>query len=571
MAKKIRILSIDDNLMDLAMIRDSLGKETGRFILTEAKSQAEFEKQISEHKFDVVLTDFNILGYDGLQVLNIVKEKLPVTPVIIVTGTGSEEVAVESIKRGAADYVIKTPSHIRRLPVTIRTVMKQKQLLDKQKLTEEELILKNLVFESSITANSISDNKGIIKYANSAFLKIWDYDSIETVREKPISHFLKNGNEVLEIMTALKETGEWEGEYTGLKKDGSTFDAYGLATVIQNEKNEIIGYQSAVIDITKRKKVEKKNRHLNLVLGKIRNVNQLITKEKDRDKLITGACDNLIETRGYYNAWIVLLDESGKLITTAEGGLGKNFLPMIRLLKSGELTTCGEKALKQTNSVVTEAPAKTCRDCPLAGKYTERGALTIRLEYEGKIYGLISVSVPRQFIKDKEKQHLFEEVASDIAFALHSLEVEEKRKQAEQKLLNNEQNFRDLVNNLMDGVAIADENAYHIYVNPKFSEITGYSRDELLTMTGWDFTRPEDLPELKQRMKDRMAGKPVRPHYERIIVRKDGTEIPVEMSTTVTLWQGKKRPMAIFHDITKRKQSEETLKNNEQFLNNILE
>ncbi len=76
-------------------------------------------------------------------------------------------------------------------------------------------------------------------------------------------------------------------------------------------------------------------------------------------------------------------------------------------------------------------------------------------------------------------------------------------------------------------------------------------------MTGWDFTRPEDRPRLEQRMKDRRSGKSVESHYERIILRKDGTEVPVEMSTTVTTWQGQKYPMAIIHDITERVQAEE--------------
>ncbi|OQY29624.1 MAG: hypothetical protein B6I38_08080, partial [Anaerolineaceae bacterium 4572_5.1] len=139
-----------------------------------------------------------------------------------------------------------------------------------------------------------------------------------------------------------------------------------------------------------------------------------------------------------------------------------------------------------------------------------------------------------------------------------NLEVEiAERKQAEAALRESEKNFRDLVENMLDGVAIADENAYHIYVNPKFSEITGYSRDELLNMTSWDFTRPEDRPRLEQRMKDRMSGKSVESHYERIILRKDGTEAPVEMSTTTTIWQGQKRPMAIIHDITERVRVEE--------------
>ena len=131
-----------------------------------------------------------------------------------------------------------------------------------------------------------------------------------------------------------------------------------------------------------------------------------------------------------------------------------------------------------------------------------------------------------------------------------------KRVQADQALRENEENLRDLVENMLDGVAIVDENAHHIFTNLKFSEITGYSRDELLNMTGWDFTRPQDKAMLQQRMKDRVAGNPIPTYYDRIILRKDGTEVPVEMSTTVTIWQGKKRPMAIIHDITERQRAE---------------
>ena len=141
---------------------------------------------------------------------------------------------------------------------------------------------------------------------------------------------------------------------------------------------------------------------------------------------------------------------------------------------------------------------------------------------------------------------------------LEKSEIEHK--QIEKALLNNKKNFRDLIENLLDGVAITDENAKHIYVNPKFSKITGYSRDELFKMTGWDFTRSEDIAKLKKRMKDRIAGKPIQTNYERIIVKKDGTEIPVEMSTTVTIWKGKKRPMAIIHDITERKKAEKEIR-----------
>jgi len=136
-------------------------------------------------------------------------------------------------------------------------------------------------------------------------------------------------------------------------------------------------------------------------------------------------------------------------------------------------------------------------------------------------------------------------------------EIINERKRVEQELKENELNFRDLVGNLMDGVAIADDNGNHLFVNQNFSKITGYSETELLKMTGWDLSVPEDLANLENKMKDRVQGKPVDAAYERIIVRKDGTELPVEMSTTTTIWQGEKRPLAIIRDISERKQAEQ--------------
>ena len=57
--------------------------------------------------------------------IELVREKVPDLPVIIVTGTGSEAIAVEAMKRGAADYVIKSPRHILRLPFTIHAVLEK--------------------------------------------------------------------------------------------------------------------------------------------------------------------------------------------------------------------------------------------------------------------------------------------------------------------------------------------------------------------------------------------------------------------------------------------------------------
>ena len=231
-------------------------------------------------------------------------------------------------------------------------------------------------------------------------------------------------------------------------------------------------------------KTQEKTAHLNKVLYAIRNVNQLITKEKDRDRLLKGACDNLTQTRGYYNAWIALLDEHRDVVTTAESGLGKDFLPMADLLKGGTLTDCGKKALRQSEVVVTKDPLSTCTDCPLSDQYRDREAMTIRLEHEGKIYGIASASTPIDFLSDEEEQSLFQEVAIDIAFALHNIELEEKHKYAEEALQKSEEKYRSLINDVLEssavGIFILDSDFRVAWVNRALEDYFDVKRDDII-------------------------------------------------------------------------------------------
>lgn len=134
-----RILHVDDNPLDRELVRDALEHENAQFAVTTATSRQEFEMRLAANNYDLVLTDFNILGFEGVQVIDAVHQKNPATPVIVVTGTGSEEVAAEAMKRGAVDYVIKTPRHIRRLPMAILSAVERKRLADERLQSEQAL------------------------------------------------------------------------------------------------------------------------------------------------------------------------------------------------------------------------------------------------------------------------------------------------------------------------------------------------------------------------------------------------------------------------------------------------
>ena len=267
------------------------------------------------------------------------------------------------------------------------------------------------------------------------------------------------------------------------RKDGTEYWTEVVVTPLQYEGQR--ANLSINRDVTERKKVEEKKDHLNSILRSVRNVNQLLVREDDKEELIQGVCEILTETRGYYNAWIALFDESGELLTTAQSGLGEDFESMVRLLEEGEFPQRVEETLATDGVIVTNNPPSTCEDCPLAVNYEGRSSITIRFEYDERVYGMLSTSVPRRFAGLDLERHLFEEVAGDVAFGLHDIAVEEERKRVEESLKRSEKQFRQAIQLAPFPMMIHAEDGEVIAINESWLDITGYEEEELATISDW--------------------------------------------------------------------------------------
>ena len=183
-----------------------------------------------------------------------------------------------------------------------------------------------------------------------------------------------------------------------------------------------------------RRRAEDRVQHLNKLLRILRDINQLITKEKDRQSLLQGFCERFSEIRANCGTWSVLLDECDRPSMAVEAGLGEAFQSLVDRMERREWNCCVKKALSQTGAVIMRVPAVDCGDCPLAQRCREGSVMTTRLEYEGKVFGLIGTTLSNHHDIEEEEKGLFEEVTGDIAFALHSLQLEESRKWAEDAL-----------------------------------------------------------------------------------------------------------------------------------------
>lgn len=297
---------------------------------------------------------------------------------------------------------------------------------------------------------------------------------------------------------------------------------------------------------------------VNLVLYTIRVVDQVILEETDRDRLIKGVCNKLVATLGYYNAWIVLLDESGKFFTAAEDGLGQAFQSLVEKVQREGFSECGRQALTQPETVIVSDPASTCLDCPLSYGYRGRGGIAARLYYRGNLYGLLCASIPVSLVKEKEERFLFEEIARDVAFALHKIRLEEERKMAEEALQRSENRYRALFDNASEAILVRNLYGNIMMANSAMAELTGYAVPELIGMNISQFLTADSF---KIALKEQMGQKrSLSQRYELQMVRKDGEERIIEVVTSLVEKQKAPVIQAIIRDITPQKRAQENLK-----------
>ncbi|MBI5756262.1 MAG: response regulator [Nitrospirae bacterium] len=136
-------------------------------------------------------------------------------------------------------------------------------------------------------------------------------------------------------------------------------------------------------------------------------------------------------------------------------------------------------------------------------------------------------------------------------------QLEEKVLERTQELEASEINFRTLAENANDGIVIVNNEGRHAYANKRTTEITGYSVNELLNTGIKDLAHPDVFPTIMEIFKKRLAGIPQPGQYETVIIRKDGKSIPIEITSSKTLWHGRPAAIVILRDISIRKKMED--------------
>jgi PAS domain S-box-containing protein len=255
--KDLYILMLEDEPLDAELIKAQLSLlEEYNCIVQWVADKQSYLDALQSNCPDIVLSDYKLPQYTGLEALHDLRSKQMIIPFIFVTGTIDEETAAGTIKAGAWDYVVK--DRLFRLPLAIRGALQLKE----ERINKAEVAAKNrqlsMALEQSPVHIVISNTDNKIEYVNTKFTEVTGYTPEEVigkdirmlVPEAERDRFLNS------LQKAFRFKDSWRAEMQSIKKDGSLFWEYISVSPLKNEHGDITHYISVKEDITRRKQME---------------------------------------------------------------------------------------------------------------------------------------------------------------------------------------------------------------------------------------------------------------------------------------------------------------------------
>ena len=287
----------------------------------------------------------------------------------------------------------------------------------------------------------IVNNEERILFLNQKAAELFGYsDNDELIGEPFINLFsIKQRAQIKERARLRLEGKDVPDQYDSTieRLDGTIVPVEFHLSLIEYDGNRAI--LNIIRDISERKQMEIHIDYLYEVLLAIRNVNQLIVTEKDRDQLLQKATELLVESKGYLGSWITIINDANIVEKLYQTNYPSEFDLIGEDAFSSEYA-CLNKYMDDEVHVFNSSTG-ACSRCPFRVSDIDHDILSITLRHEGNRYGVFTASIPKG-MTGSEELDLFREVALDIGYALHALDLEDARRDAEVQLRRSEEQFR---------------------------------------------------------------------------------------------------------------------------------
>jgi PAS domain S-box-containing protein len=284
------ILIVEDKLSDFELAQRAISESLKNCMFQRVETQKDFLTALETFQPDVILSDYTLPKFDGLKALQLCLEQTPLIPFIIWTGSTREDTAVECMKSGASDYIIK--DHIKRLGPAIARALDDRNSLLARKQAEDAVLAQEKRFRALVDNNidniSIISEDGTLLWENPTAKRTLGYAQDKFVGRNIFE--LMHPEDILWVQNKFYELLEKNkahetGIFRLLHQDGTWRWIEAVATNLLNEpsvRGIVVNYH----DITERRQSEIELREKNNDLALINTINDVVIKGKSLEGIM---------------------------------------------------------------------------------------------------------------------------------------------------------------------------------------------------------------------------------------------------------------------------------------------
>ena len=283
----MEILFIEDNPADLEITIHKLKKSGKALTWRNVMTRQDYLDALVNPP-DIILADYTLPQFSAIEALQILKEHELDIPFIVVSGTISEEVAVQCMKMGAADYLLK--DRLTRLVPAIEQAIDQKNMRDEQIKAQVQLRLLSSAVEQSTEGIAVTDLNGIFLFVNQALAEMHGYAQSDLIGKHVSTLHSHDQYKLIELAhERVLEHGDFTGEVVRIASNSTSFPSQTHISVLRDEYGHPIGMVRTVRNISERKKTEEQ-------------IHQLLKELKQSNDELAAAYDATLE------GWVRFLD-----------------------------------------------------------------------------------------------------------------------------------------------------------------------------------------------------------------------------------------------------------------------
>jgi PAS domain S-box-containing protein len=284
MGRKLRILSIEDDPKDAELIQDLLEAENIACEVTRVDTQGALMASLEQGGIDLILADYSLPSFDGISALKVATKICPDVPFIFVSGTLGEEVAIEALKIGAIDYVLKT--RLSRLVPSVLRALREAEERSERKRAEESLrqsetYLAEAQRLSRTGSWALVPATGKIRYWSQECNRVLGIDPhngqprFETFFERIHPEDQAKVSEIGDLAGAGR--AEFELKYRIVHPGGEIKDIHLVGHPVLSPSGGLVEFVGTVMDITDRKRAEEERERLRQVQADLAHLNRVTT------------------------------------------------------------------------------------------------------------------------------------------------------------------------------------------------------------------------------------------------------------------------------------------------------